>query len=104
MGAPLDIVLAPAAERDFRRLDRSVQKKVVALLDRLAADPRPPGAEKLRGHSGFWRIRTGDHRIIYHVEDGRLIIVLVIRDRKDVYRALDTLDAKLAAARRDEND
>lgn len=100
MGAPLEIVLAPAAVRDLRGLDRSVQKSVVALLDRLATDPRPPGAEKLRGHASFWRVRTGNYRVIYHIEDERLIVVLVIRDRKDVYRTLDTLDAKLAAARR----
>jgi len=53
----------------------------------LAIDPRPRGARKLSGHDDVFRVRTGRYRLLYSIEDKRLIVlVLKIGHRKDVYR------------------
>ena len=56
-------------------------------IDNLADEPRPPRAEKLAGTENRYRVRVGDIRIVYQIEDRvLLILILRIRDRKDVYR------------------
>ena len=53
----------------------------------LISNPRPPGVIKLRGAENEWRIRVGDYRIIYEIDDDkRLIAILRIRHRREVYR------------------
>jgi mRNA-degrading endonuclease RelE of RelBE toxin-antitoxin system len=68
-------------------------------LESLSITPRPRGVEKLQGHPRFYRITVGkSHRLIYHILREKLIIVLLIRDRKDAYKAIDDLDGKLEVA------
>lgn len=68
-----------AGKRDRERIVRRIQA--------LADDPRPMGAEKLAGRGDKYRIRQGDYRILYEIEDNVLIVTVVkIGDRKDVYR------------------
>jgi mRNA interferase RelE/StbE len=56
-------------------------------IDSLSLDPRPPGVKKLKGEEGIYRIRDGDFRIIYKLEDQRLLIlVLSVGNRREVYR------------------
>lgn len=53
----------------------------------LEANPRPPGAKKLRGESDLWRVRVGDYRILYSIEEARLVVLVVkIGHRREVYR------------------
>jgi mRNA interferase RelE/StbE len=93
------VVFSPAAKREIKKLDRSVQERVIRTLEQLSKEPRPRGLEKIQGHPDFYRIKAGaDHRIIYHIFQERIIVVLVIRDRKDAYKHLDDLDGKLEAA------
>lgn len=88
-----------AAVREIRKLPRSTQKKIVKQMDALALDPRPSGVEKLVENPRFWRIRTGDYRLIYYIdEENDVVVVLVVRHRKDAYRNLDQLDQRLIAA------
>jgi len=55
-------------------------------LDALPTTPRPPGCKKLRGAIDLWRVRVGDYRIIYQLDDrAHVIEVRAIRDRKDAY-------------------
>jgi mRNA interferase RelE/StbE len=83
------ITLTPAAVRGLDRLSRSVFLRVDARVQALAANPRPAGCIKLQGVSDLYRIRAGDHRIVYQIQDAMLIIVVVdVDDRKDVYRNL----------------
>ena len=64
--------------RDRRRIVRRIQT--------LATDPRPPGCEKLSGQEKY-RVRQGDYRILYAVDDDELTVVVVkIGHRRDVYR------------------
>lgn len=74
------------AERQLLRLDVSVQKRVVAAIDKLADNPRPPGYRKLQGRAGY-RIRVGDYRVVYNIHDRVISIEIVeIGHRSGIYR------------------
>lgn len=80
-----EIELRPAAVRALKRIDHQDRSRIRGAIALLAADPRPPGATALRGRDGL-RIRVGSYRIIYTVQDERLLIVVVTRGhRRDVY-------------------
>ncbi len=81
------ILLAPPAERQLRSLTDLVQKRIVKRLKSLRENPRPQGVKKLAGEEDLYRIRAGDYRIIYTIQDKQLIVLVVkIGNRKDVYR------------------
>lgn len=81
------ILLAPPAERQLKSLTDSVQKRIVKRLKSLRENPRPQGVKKLVGEEHLYRIREGDYRIIYTIQDKELIVLVVkIGDRKEVYR------------------
>ena len=76
----------PAAMRSLRRLDPQVARRIHGVLAMLARDPRPPGARQLRGRPGL-RVRVGDNRIIYTINDDIVLVVLVtVGHRSAVYR------------------
>ena len=57
------------------------------MVELLARQPCPAGAKKLVGGRGEWRVRTGDYRIIYEIDDGvLLVLVLAVGHRRDIYR------------------
>jgi mRNA interferase RelE/StbE len=82
------VELTPAAARQLRKLDRQVQVRMYAHLKGLQDDPRPPGVIQLRGTSEtLHRIREGDYRIIYIIEDDLLLVLVVrIAHRSEAYR------------------
>jgi mRNA interferase RelE/StbE len=74
------------AAKLLRKLDRAVQARLVAAIAALALDPRPAGAKALAGHPGLLRIRVGDYRVVYTVDDKVLVVlVLHLGHRRDVY-------------------
>lgn len=81
------IEILPSAQRQLAKIDRVVRKRCGRAIDRLAAQPRPPGVTKLTDEESLWRIRVGDYRITYEIND-RVPRVLVVRvgHRRDVYR------------------
>lgn len=80
------VALSPMAARQLRELDAPVRRRIQAALELLAEQPRPPSATRLVGGAGEWRVRTGDYRIVYEIDDDRLLIlVLRIGHRRDVY-------------------
>lgn len=82
------VQIAPAAERQLRKFDPQVRRRVQAAIDLLATNPRPPKAIQLVGGSGEWRVRTGDYRIIYEIHDRRLLVlVLRVGQRRDIYES-----------------
>ncbi|NLT05537.1 MAG: type II toxin-antitoxin system RelE/ParE family toxin [Solirubrobacterales bacterium] len=83
-----EIALAPAAARALRKLDPPVARRVARRLDRLRHDPRPADARLLHGDPpGLLRIRTGDWRVVYRVDDGRVtVLVVAIGHRSRIYR------------------
>lgn len=70
--------LLPAAVRQLRRLDPPARRRVHAAIDLLAEEPRSPGARTLVGGSGELRVRIGDHRIVYQVEDDVLLVLVLV--------------------------
>ncbi len=75
------------AKRQILRLDRVVQARILKKVIGLESTPRPSGAKKLVGHPDLWRIRAGDYRIVYTIEDDRLVVLIIkIGHRGDVYR------------------
>lgn len=81
------ILLAPAAERQLKALTEPAQKRIVKRLRILKDNPRPQGVKKLTGEEDLYRIREGDYRIVYTIQDKKLIVLVVkIGDRKEVYR------------------
>lgn len=82
------IDLSPAAKREFKKLPSKAQEQVSAVIDKLAENPRPHGYKPLHGKlKGFFRIDTGDYRIIYEVHDNILLVFIIkVGDRRDVYR------------------
>lgn len=74
------------AQKQIARLPATAQNRIESSLRALAEDPRPPGCRKLRGEEG-WRLRVGNYRIIYEIDDEeRLITILQVRHRRDIYR------------------
>jgi mRNA interferase RelE/StbE len=81
------VELRPAALRDLKRLSREMQARIRPVLEQLAGDPRPPGVKKLAAQEDRYRIRVGDHRIVYEIQDEVLVIVVFrIAHRREVYR------------------
>lgn len=79
------VELRPAAVRALRRLDPPMRRRVQGAIGLLAQDPRPPAARALKGRPGL-RIRVGDYRIIYTINDDVLLVVVVtLGHRRDVY-------------------
>jgi mRNA interferase RelE/StbE len=83
------ILYRASVKRDMRRLDKPILQRVDAAILALADDPRPPGCVKLSGPLALWRIRVGDYRVVYEIQDRRLIIVVVnVAHHREVYRGL----------------
>ena len=83
------VEFAPAADRQLKALPKPIQTQIIRRIEKLESNPRPPGCEKLKGADDLYRIRFGDYRIIYTINDKDLLVLVVkIADRIDVYRRL----------------
>ena len=78
-----------AAERVLASLPKSDLRRVDTAILRLALDPRPPGSKKLKGTEELYRIRVGNYRVVYQIDDEHLVIlVVIVGNRRDIYRDL----------------
>lgn len=83
------VELSTRAAKELRKLDRPVQARLVAALALLRDDPRPATVTALVGHPGYLRVRVGDYRIIYTINEGKLLVlVLTVGRRGGGYRNL----------------
>ena len=81
------ILLERSAEKDLKKLSRDAHDQVIVAIQQLARNPRPPGCRKLAVGDTDWRIRVGDFRVIYEIEDAaQLIRVNPVRHRREAYR------------------
>jgi len=86
MAARYRIELAPAARRQFKKLPKDIKKKIAKAIDKLETNPYPNGVKKLSNEDNLYRIRVGDYRIVYHISNDELLILIVrVRHRKDIY-------------------
>lgn len=76
----------PAALKELKKLPRSVSDQLHEVFEQLKHNPRPPGCLKMKGNSGHWRIRSGNYRVIYEIQDSRLLVLIVdVGHRSDIY-------------------
>ena len=86
MTGSYSVVLKRSAERELRSIPQRDLRRLVERIRRLAHEPRPPGGEKLSGHDRY-RVRQGDYRVVYAVDDEqRIVEVVKIGHRREVYR------------------
>lgn len=77
MTTPYHIKIAPAARRQIYSLSIKQQKIVVKLIEALAINPRPPGAQKIEGMTGLYTDDVGQLRLIYKIEEQEILLLLV---------------------------
>jgi len=84
--ASYSIVFKQSVAKDFRPIPKKDVQRILKRIDGLADDPRPAGAEKLSGDEKY-RIRQGNYRILYTIEDDIITVTIVkVGHRRDVYR------------------
>ncbi len=86
MTASYSVVIKRSAERELRKIPAPDLRRVVTRMRGLAQEPHPPGCEKLSGQEQY-RVRQGDYRIVYAVDDqARTIEIVKVGHRREVYR------------------
>lgn len=80
------VQVLPSAARAIRKLPPDGRRRVQAVIELLSEEPRPPAAKKVTARPE-WRVRSGDYRVIYRIEDAHLIVIVVAAGRRDtIYR------------------
>ncbi len=78
-----------SAAKAIDRLPKAMQARMVERAVALGVEPRPTGTVKLAGASGLWRIRVGDYRMVYLIDDERRTVdIRIVAHRREVYRGL----------------
>ena len=81
-----NIIITTSAEKDLRRLDRQIKTRLTEIILSLANDPRPSGCLKVKFEPGVWRLRIGDYRVGYRIDDKTQIVTVVrVGSRGDFY-------------------
>lgn len=81
------IKIKSSAKREIKRLPTSVQVRITKKLEELEMNPRPPDVKKLQGYEKTYRVRVGEYRIVYEIEDDILLVwVIEVGHRSSVYR------------------
>ncbi|MBC7568270.1 MAG: type II toxin-antitoxin system RelE/ParE family toxin [Spirosoma sp.] len=80
------ITFKKSASKQLRKLPKAVLANVASAVDDLANEPRPDSCKKLKGTDDVYRIRVGDYRVLYTVDDSIITVeVIKVGNRKDVY-------------------
>ncbi len=80
------IEILRSAQKELGKIGLRDRERIINAIRLLAIDPRPPSCRKLSGRPA-WRIRVGSYRVIYEVDDGRIVVtVIAIGHRREVYR------------------
>ncbi len=80
------VSLTLRARRETRRLDRQILARIAKAIDSLVENPRPPGCLKVKNKENLWRIRVGDWRIGYEIDDAaRIVTVVTVGHRREFY-------------------
>ena len=76
-----------SARKELEGLPRQIVERIFPKIEALVVQPRPTGSTKLKGGLNLWRIRVGDYRVLYSIDDGqRVIDVVAVRHRSGAYR------------------
>jgi len=84
------VMYKAAAKRDLGKLPKKVQSDITQLADNLAEEPRPEGVESLTQFKGLYRVRCGNYRLVYTIQDdNKIVIIAAIGDRKEIYELVE---------------
>ena len=84
-----EISFKPAAKRQLKKITKGDARKIITAIEKLATDPRPHGFTPLSENPRLCRIRIGEFRVIYHIGDKELVVlIIIIGHRKDIYERL----------------
>ncbi len=84
--APYRLIVKQSVSKDLKKIPQKDAKRIVMAIQSLAENPRPPQSKKLSGQERY-RLRQGNYRILYTIEDDELVICVVkVGNRQDVYR------------------
>ena len=82
-----EVYLERSAESDLKRMPTSVFHRIIPEIKTLAKNPRPSGCLKIIGSKNDWRIRIGDYRVVYEIDEkARAVRIMRVRHRREVYR------------------
>jgi mRNA interferase RelE/StbE len=82
-----EIIITKSIQKQLDNLPNNIQERVYNKISQLAEEPRPDGVVKLKGYDNEYRIRIGDYRLVYEIQDEQLIVLLVqCKHRRDVYK------------------
>jgi mRNA interferase RelE/StbE len=82
-----DVYIERTAERDLKKFPASDFYRIISRIRALTENPRPTGCHKLSGSKTDWRIRIGDYRVIYEIDEkAKVVKVMRVRHRREVYR------------------
>ncbi|MFN4878173.1 MAG: type II toxin-antitoxin system RelE family toxin [Aphanizomenon sp.] len=82
-----EIIITKSIQKQLDNLPNNIQERVYDKISQLAEEPRPDGVVKLKGYDNEYRIRIGDYRLVYEIQDEQLIVLLVqCKHRRDVYK------------------
>ena len=85
--ADYEITFARSARKELQALPSTVAQRILTKVESLAEEPRPAGCRKLRGPANLWRLRVGEYRVVYDIDDdNRIIDIVIVRHRSDAYR------------------
>ena len=81
------ITFARSARKELEALDGKLVNRIFPKIENLSIEPRPAGCRKLVGNKHLWRLRVGDYRIVYSIDDdNNLVDIIAVRDRKEAYK------------------
>ena len=84
---PYIIRIERAAAKELKTIPGKDQRRIAVHIDALKTDPKPNGAIPVQAFQGHWRIRVGNYRVLYHIDDDELVITIVrIAHRREAYR------------------
>jgi mRNA interferase RelE/StbE len=85
--AEYNVEFVASAAKEFRSLPADIKHRVGLTVDSLGGNPFPAGVRKLQGHRRLYRLRVGQYRVVYEIdEERRLVLVTRIRHRREAYR------------------
>jgi mRNA interferase RelE/StbE len=80
------IIVPKPAQKQLNGFAKTDRERLITVMRSLAIEPRPDGVKKLKGYKNTYRVRVGDYRLIYEIQDRELIVLLLsISHRKDAY-------------------
>ena len=81
------VTVKKSAAKAISKLPKNVSNRLIPVIKKLGEEPRPAGAKKLQDREDLWRIRAGDYRVVYAIEDTiKIVDVVQVAHRRDIYR------------------